>query len=268
MSRALAGLAVLLWLVSASAVFAQAREFQRTVPLVARGTVSIQSFKGSLDVETWGEARAEVDARVEPDTSCGSEADQAERVRLTEVDIESTGSRLTVHSNYDRLKGLPSIRFHADGFDATCSAYPFVRYRLRIPATARLEIEDHKSGISVNGLRADARIHTHKGHVVVKGHDGGLELLTHKGGARVEYARLSEPSRLETYKGDIEVVLPRAAGFDLDARVERAGLFEAPFGLDERQVSRRERIYGQKINGGGPRLELATRNGSLRITER
>jgi hypothetical protein len=82
-----------------------------------------------------------------------------------------------------------------------------------------------------------------------------------------EFARLRAASRLETHKGDIEVALPRAAGFDLDAHVERGGSLEALFDLDERQVGRRERVYEQKVNGGGPRLELSTRNGSLRITE-
>jgi hypothetical protein len=62
--------------------------------------------------------------------------------------------------------------------------------------------------------------------------------------------------------------VPRAAGFDLDARVERRGLLETPFALDETRVGRRERVYEQKINGGGPLLELSTRNGRLRITER
>jgi DUF4097 and DUF4098 domain-containing protein YvlB len=119
----------------------------------------------------------------------------------------------------------------------------------------------------MNALAADARIHTHKGSVTVKGHVGSLDLTTHKGDAHVEFARLAEGSRLVTYKGDIEVSVPRAAGFDLDARVERGGSLEAPFRLDERQVGRRDRVYEQKVNGGGSRLELSTRNGSLKITE-
>jgi DUF4097 and DUF4098 domain-containing protein YvlB len=172
-----------------------------------------------------------------------------------------------LRSNYDRLKNLPQLRYQVDGFDATCSAYPFVRYRLRIPKTARLEIEDHKSDIAVNDLHADARIRTHKGTVKVKGYDGALDLTTHKGDVHVEFARLAEGSRLETYKGDIEVAVPRSAGFDLDARLERRGSMEAPFPLDERSVGRRDRVYEQKVNGGGPLLTLSTRNGSLKITE-
>jgi hypothetical protein len=267
MPRALAGLSVLLWVAAASAYAAESREFQRTVSLDARGAVSIRTFQGSIDIETWDRAQAEISARIEPDTTCGSDSFQQERVRLTEIEIDSTASRLELHSNYDRLKDLPHIPLRVDGFEATCNAHPFVRYRLRIPRTARVEIEDHKSDITMNALTADARIQTHKGTVHVKGHDGGLDLTTHKGDVHVEFARLTEGSRLVTYKGDIEVAVPRSAGFDLDARVERGGNLEAPFRLDERQVGRRERSYEQTVNGGGPRLELSTRKGSLKITE-
>ena len=260
-------LAVLFWVSSTPAAAADGREVRRTVSLDARGTVSIQTFKGSVEVETWGEPQAEFSARIEPDASCGVDPDEAERVRLTEIEIDSTASRLTLRSNYDRLKDLPHLRFHSDGFDATCTAHPFVHYRLRVPRTARLDIEDHKSDIALNGLHADARIRTHKGTVRVKGHDGALDLTTHKGDVHVEFVRLAQGSRLETYKGDIEVAVPRSAGFDLDARIERGGSLDAPFPLDERQVGRRDRAYEQKVNGGGPRLELSTRNGSLKITE-
>lgn len=266
MSRAFAGLVVALWIASAApAGAAGSKELHRTVSLAAPGAVWIHTFKGSVEVETWDRSEAEISARVEPDSSCGDDSYQAERVRLTEIEVSSEGSRLAVRSNYDRLKDLPTRRY--DSEDWTCSAYPFVHYKLRIPRTARLEIEDHKSDIDVVGLHADARIQTHKGTVNVKGHDGALDLTTHKGDVHVEFARFGQGSRLETYKGDIEVSVPRSAGFDLDARVERGGSLDAPFRLDERQVSRRESVYEQKINGGGPRLELSTRRGSLKITE-
>jgi len=268
MSRAFAGLFVLSCLAATPAFADGGREIRKTVPLDAHGSVSIHTFKGSVEVEPWDEARADVVARIEPDTSCGMDSEAQERVRLTDVDIDSTASRLQLRSNYDRLQDLPSIHYHLDDFDATCSAFPFVRYRLRIPRTARLEIEDHKSKITVTGLSSQARIRTHKGSVDVVGHRGALDLSTHKGDVRVEFVRLGAASRLETYRGDIEVSVPRSAGFDLDARVERSGTLDAPFTLVEHGEGRRGRVNEQKVNGGGPLLELSTRNGSLRISEK
>jgi hypothetical protein len=267
MSKAFAGLVLVFSLaaVPAAARGAESREIHREVALDGHGTVAVRTFKGSIVVEPWDSSRAEVFARIEADTTCGSDAHQSERVRLTEVDFESSGSRLEVQTNYEKLDALPVIPYHAPGFDAACSAHPFVHYRLRVPRTARLDIDDHKSRIAIDGMRADARISTHKGHVEVKAHDGALDLTTHKGDVHVEFARLGGPSRLETYKGDIEISMPKSAGYDLDAHVERAGMLEAGFPLDETVVNRRERVYEQKVNGGGPRLELTTRSGSIRI---
>lgn len=248
-----------------------ARALDRTVALDAGGVVSIKSHKGSVQVETWDEPRAQVSARVAPDTSCGTDAYQQERVDRTRIDFESTPSRLELHSNYDRLEGLEPIRLDIPGLDgATCSAHPFVHYRLRIPATARLEIEDHKSKIDVAGLRGATRISSHKGDVDVKAQAGGLDLTTHKGEVRVEFARLAADSRLTTHKGDIEVAVPRRAGFDLDARLERGGNFDTSFDIARQTdaADRRGRVYEEAINGGGPRLELSTHKGSLRLMER
>jgi hypothetical protein len=269
MSKGLAGLVVVLsWLAAGPAIAAEGREVRRAVALAARGSVSIETFKGSVDVEPWDEPRAEIFARIEPDTTCGDDAAQAERVRLTEIDVDSSASRLKIRSDYDRLQHLPHIRVEFDGGDMTCTAHPFVHYRIRMPRTARLDVQDHKSKIAVAGLRADARIVSHKGSIDVKDHDGALDLTTHKGDARAEFARLGGDSRFETHKGDIAISLPKSAGFDLEAHVGRAGLLDTGFQLAEREWSRRERFYEQKVNGGGPRLELTTKNGAVRLTAR
>jgi len=265
MSKGLADLVVLFWLTAGPAIAAETRQFQRTVGLDARGTVTIETFKGSVDVEPWDERRAEVSARIEPDTSCGDDSSQAERVRLTEIDVEASASRLKIRSNYDKLEGLPFIQLKVDGLDMACSAHPFVHYRIRIPRTARLDIQDHKSNIAVGGLRADARIVSHKGSIDVKDHDGALDLTTHKGDARVDFARLGGDSRFETHKGDIAISLPKSAGFDLEAHVGRGGLLDAGFNLAEGEWSKRKRSYEEKVNGGGPRLELTTKNGAFQL---
>ena len=98
------GLLVVFGLASGPALAADAREIHRTVAFDAGGTVSIRTFKGSIEVEPWDQAQAEVFARIEADTSCGSDSEQQERIRLTRVDFDSTASRLEVHSNYDKLK--------------------------------------------------------------------------------------------------------------------------------------------------------------------
>lgn len=266
MSKGLAGLVVLSWLAAGPAIAAEGRQFHRSVALDSRGSVSIETFKGSVDVQPWDEPRAEISARIEPDTSCGDDSTHVERVRLTEIDVESNASRLKIRSDYDKLQNLPLIQLNVEGLDMACSAHPFIHYRVRIPRTARLEIQDHKSKIAVAGLRSDARIVSHKGSIDVKDHDGALDLTTHKGDARVDFARLGGDSRFETHKGDIDIAIPRSAGFDLEAQVGHNGRLDTGFEVVARELSKRERFYDEKVNGGGPRLELTTRNGVFKLT--
>lgn len=127
MSKAFAGLVLVFGLASVPALAADVRKIHRTVTLDVHGTVAIRSFKGSIEVEPWGEPQADVFARIEAD-------------RLVATTAES----------------------------------------------------------------------------------------------------------------------PSASG---------GGTLDAAFRLDERIVNRRERVYEQKVNGGGPRLELSTRSGSIQITE-
>ena len=268
MSKAFAGLVLLTLVAAGPAIAAETKDFQRTVPLDARGSVAIDTFKGSIEVETWDEARAEVVARIEADVSCGNDSSQAERVRLTEVDVHASGSRVTIRSDYDRLKDLPRIRLELEGVNVECNAHPYVNYRIRMPRTARLEIQDHKSKIAVAGLRADAKITSHKGDIDVKDHDGALDLTTHKGEARVEFARLGGDSRFTTHKGEVEISLPKSAAFDLEAHVGRGGRFDSAFAVAEREWSKRDSYYEEKVNGGGPRLELTSHRGDLRLTAR
>jgi hypothetical protein len=103
-------LLVLFGLAATPALAADVREIHRTVALDAGGTVALRTFKGSIEVEPWGEPQADVFARIEADTSCGNDSQQSERVRLTEVDFESTGSRLEVRSNYDKLEDFAPPR--------------------------------------------------------------------------------------------------------------------------------------------------------------
>ena len=64
------------------------------------------------------------------------------KVERTEVRIETKGAdTVRVVSDYDHTLHLFSF------FDT--ATLPFVRYTIRMPATARLEIEDHKSETTV-----------------------------------------------------------------------------------------------------------------------
>jgi DUF4097 and DUF4098 domain-containing protein YvlB len=138
---------------------------------------------------------------------------------------------------------------------------------ITIPRTATLKIKDYKSEISVTDLKSDIALNTYKGTVRLIGIKGSVDLETYKGDVRVEYRSLGRLNRFETYKGEIEIVIPRQQGFDLDADLSSKGVLRSDFRVEEHSRSRRNRTreYRTSIHGGGPLLRLETYKGTYRL---
>jgi hypothetical protein len=248
-------------LAAGSAAGADYKEVHKTVPLDPDGRVSIETFKGWIDVTTWERPEVDVAARVEPDDS-GSH--QAEKVRQTEIRIEGSGARVRIESDYDAV--------HEHGFLGIFGGnrtLPFVRYTIKLPKTARLKVKDYKSESRIAGLQGGLDFDTYKGRVELADMEGPVRLHTYKGDISAEFARFAA-SRFETYKGDIEISLSRTTAFDLDADLGRRGNLHTDFEVVT-SASGRHQDGGRRrasANGGGPALRLETYKGSFRIRAR
>jgi hypothetical protein len=239
---------------------ADTKEVHRALALDRDGRVDVNTYKGSVTVTTWDRPEVRVDARIEPD---GDDRESREKVQWTEVRISGGGGSVEIKSDYDEIK------HHGYGFlglfDVETGSLPFVRYTIQMPATARLEIKDYKSGITVSDLRADLRLHTYKGSARVSNLDGAARVDTYKGDVRVAFARFSRASRFETYKGEIDVRLPKDSRFDLDADSGRRGDIDSDFAMTMHAGRSRAARASGAVNGGGPELRLTTYKGTLRI---
>lgn len=233
------------------------KEVHKTVPLSSTGRLEISTFKGSVTVTVWDRAEADVLARIEPD---GFDSEMPRKVERTQIRIESSGGGGSVHveSDYDHVHHLFS--WFED------NTLPFVHYTIKMPATARLEIKDHKSDTKVSGLKADLRITTHKGTVRVDGLEGAADVRTHKGDVQVSFARFSRASRFRTFKGSVDVRLPKDSKFNLDADSGRRGDVESDFAVASFRRSRRhgDSLQGA-VNGGGPELSFESHRGTFRL---
>ena len=241
---------LILCVVGPTAVIGQtSREVRKALPLAVGGAVSIDTFKGSVTVTAWDSRQVEIVAKIEPD---GVSAIDAEKVQNTDVRIDQTGTSVRIKSDYDKLN-------HNGAFsDDNEGNLPFINYTIKMPATSRLSITDHKSTTTIQGLRSEVKINTHRGSVAITAFQGSLDLQTHRGDARVEFASLSSDNRFETHRGKIEVVVPRGGGFNLDSSVGRGGSLDSDLDLKAliQSQDRRSVRYGGPVNGGGPALRL------------
>src|SRR5262245_45385493 len=103
MNRFIVPLALVLFpLTEALASAIEPKEVHQSLPLDAKGELSVRTFKGEVNVVAWDKAEVKLDARIEPDLSCGDDAQQAELMKNTEIRIQPSGSSIDIATDYHR----------------------------------------------------------------------------------------------------------------------------------------------------------------------
>jgi hypothetical protein len=235
------------------------KEVRRSVPLGADGRLIIETERGSIRVEGWDALQAEIHARVEDESYFLRDS---EAVRETEIKIDASPDSVRIKTDYSRLGQRGWGLF---GFLNYAVEHPAVHYRIRMPRTARLRIRDHRSETEISNLRSDLELETYRGTVDVRGLDGAIEFKSHRGRALVKMVNLARNCRLETYRGEITLMLPRDRGFQLDSDLGRHAGLSSDFEIPTRNLTRDHKQYRGAVNGGGPNLRLKSERGTLRL---
>jgi hypothetical protein len=227
------------------------KRIHKAVALNPNGSLSIDTHNGTVVVTTWAQPTVDVAARIE-----AVEFGSAEDVVKTDVRVTGSGSSVRIESDYSR------VPTHLRWFGMS-RHLPLIHYTISMPATARLEIEDHNASVRVSGLRNDLRVNSHNGGVQVSDFDGAASIETHNGSVRVAYSRFAKSSQFETHNGTIEVRLPPNSRFHVNANGHHMGI-DSDFPTVITKGPREGRYVGD-VNGGGPELRVSTHNGSLRL---
>lgn len=240
---------------------------QDTVRLAQEGTVEISdTHTGTIRVTTWD--RAQVAYEITP--ASGEDSGMVSNVSVSHTDqefsIDQDGASWTLH-----IPGL--LRISPGGGEDLA-----VRYRVTMPRTATLEIDDFASTIEVSDVEANVELDTHQGEVIIDSVDGmldldthagsitatgirgGVSLDTHAGKASVSFEDFSAPSTAETHSGTLHFFLPAEAGFTLQTDLVSADLtIDEAFGTPSTDDEHRA------FNDGGPTLTLDAFSGTVTV---
>ena len=302
-SLSIVGVALLLVL-AAAAQDGPNTKFEKTVDLAAGGRLTLETFKGSVELISWNQNKVEIVARIEPGDDVSSEYAQRS-VEATEIDIWSSGRSLSIRSDYE---AVPCEQDVDKGWHIGCSkTLPYVHYQIKAPRNLSIRLEDHKSEIDISGfdgdldldthrgtvkladLTGEIRLDTHRGRVEASGLSGDIRLNTHRGRMRlaglrgrvrvethrgeisIDALEIDGSSRLETHRGHIVLSLPESQGFDVRGEIGRRADFDSDFDITLRTSGRRnrnrDRIEGT-VNGGGPEIYINTYRGEIRLRRR
>ncbi len=260
-------------LLSATAAWADVTEeevVEHTATLAAGGEVMVEATNGSIHVETWDSDEVRVVARKKARADDAAAA--RELLAQVEVQIEERAGSVRIAAEIPRTGWF-------EGNSATVS------FELTIPAGAELDASSENGSIEVRELGAGARLETRNGSITARGVGGPLEADSNNGSikayevqgaiqaettngsikAEIAGTDLDEDVRLATTNGSIELRIEGGVAASIAARTHNGSVTsDFPGGVQDR----RKRTLDLDLNGGGPRIELKSSNGSIRVRER
>ncbi len=262
---------VLLAVTPAWADVKEEETIERTVALAAGGEVVVEATNGSIHVETGSGDEVRVVARKKARADTVAEA--RELLAEVEVTIEERGGSVRIAAE------IPRSSSWFGGDSATVS------FEITMPEDAELDASSKNGSIEVRELGARARLETQNGSITAKGVGGRLEVESNNGSikaydvegavhaettngsikAEIVAGELGEDMALKTTNGSIELRLESGVAASIYARTRNGSVSsDFPGGVQDR----RRRTLDLDLNGGGPRVELESSNGSIRVRER
>ncbi len=244
---------------------------ERTAALAAGGEVVVEATNGSIHVETWGSDEVRVVARKKARADDVAEA--RELLARVEVTVEERGGKVMIAAE------MPTNTSWFGGDSATVS------FEITMPAGAQLDASSKNGSIEVRDLGARARLETQNGSITARGVGGPLEADSNNGSikafevqgaiqaettngsikAEIAGTELDDDVRLATTNGSVELRIDAGVAASITARTHNGSVSsDFPGGVQDR----RKRTLDLDLNGGGPRIELKSSNGSIRVRER
>lgn len=239
-------------IVTADLRHTETAEWRKTYQLDPGGRVEISNVNGTIEVESGTGNTVEV---VAIKSARGGSQDDAKRaLERVEIADESTPSSVKVQTRTQRS-------------GAWFSSSPSVKYRVRVPAGARMEFETVNGGVELRGVSGEITAETTNGGITARDVAGTIVASTTNGGVDVDLARLDERgARLECTNGGVRLRLPPDARASITATVANGGIDTGGLQLEASESSRRR--LEARLNGGGPSIRLEAVNGGIRIGPR
>jgi hypothetical protein len=258
---------VSMFLLAPAGAAAQTKNFERTAALDSGGRLSVTTDVSTLRLTAWDRNEVEVIARIRPRDEMP--ADYARRaVEATDIVVEGDARGLTVRADYSRVPRTGIL-------NGNSRMLPHIDYEIRAPRRLQLSVNVDRSTADISGFEGTLELESDRTRFHASDLSGDVRLNIDRGGdVRIENVRgsvrfdadrsdvtvrqltLTGDSHIDVGRGQLDLFLASDAGLTLSVDRERRSQFDIDFPLTTRTLGG-DRIEGT-INGGGPRLSIAT----------
>lgn len=232
---------------------------EKTLATGADVEVSIGNTNGSVTVEAWDGDSVQLVAEKRVDASSARDAEDA--FEDIEIIIREAEGRLEIETK------LPSVSHGFMNWILGRSRSASVRYELRVPRGAELDLHTVNGHLATDGAAGRQRLQSTNGRIEVEAAENGVEARTTNGSIRVEVSEASSQPhiKLGSTNGGITLSVPTDIEGRINVRTVNGRVkTDLPVTVDG-PISRK-RLKGEINGGGGSHIELATTNGSIQIS--
>lgn len=233
-------------------------EWVQTYDWAPGGELSIDNVNGSIQVKSWDQPKIEV--RAEKVARAGS----SEKARAILATIEITATvrpgRINIETKLPVGTGGGMLSMLLGGAGSTQ-----VKYEVKAPGGAIVGVQTQNGAVYVSGIHGGVRAETTNGGIDGDDLRGKVIARTTNGHVRVAVKAVAgDGIELKTVNGGISLTLPATARADVSARVVNGSIDLRDVSLEASGNVSRRRVDG-RMNGGGPRVELETTNGGIKV---
>jgi len=233
---------------SSAVCFAQPAEgsFERTLKVSGELTLDVATGSGRIEVHPGSSDAVVIRGRVVASDSWFSGLSAQERVRRVEQNppIEQSGNSIRV----GRTDGEPYNNVS-------------ISYDITVPAATALRASAGSGAIRAEGIKGSARATAGSGSIELGDIGGAMEARA--GSGRILVRGLGSGIVAHAGSGSVTLELAQTAAFDLSVSTGSGGIDVGHPMTMQGKLSRHS--VNATVRGGGPRVDVSTGSGSVRI---
>ena len=225
-------------------------ESTQTYPLTKGGRIELQTDNSNIELVRATGTGVEVHAR----RQVRAKTDEEARALLKQQSftVETAADRITIRGA--RTEGAENFRRRVR-----------TDYRISVPAGSIVSIRNENGGITFNDVDARLTVGSTNGHIEGRGVSGGLDVETVNGGLVVQMAAVTSDIRVRTVNGGVILGLPKDLNATIEANTVNGGVMVHDSLPIQATTRERQHLSAKLGNGSGPRIDLQTTNGGVRL---
>lgn len=225
-------------------------ESTRTYPLAKGGRIELETENG--DIELVGATGSAVEVRYTRRARANNDEAARELLKQQYFTVDATADRLSIQSEKPAGQEAFRRRVRTD-------------YRITVPTGSIVTIKNENGAVTLTGVNGRFTIDSTNGRVMGREVSGGLDVQMVNGIVIVQMLSVTSDIRVTTVNGHAILGLPPNTNATVEATTLNGGVIVQDSLPIVATTKDRQRLSGRLGTGNGPRIELKTTNGNVRL---